>query len=114
MWRNAPTSRAREAFVRIRSGPAVTTPVRASRGKAIRAEPVAALYEQDRVHHIRYPENTDRFDLLEDQMTSFVPGITQKSPDRMDALVWAITELVIDREEQFVTVLQPLVEISPI
>lgn len=87
----------------------------ASRGKAVRAEPVAALYEQGRVHHIRYGDSTgDRFDRLEDEMCQFVPGITQKSPNRMDALVWAITELVIDREPVTQTVLQPLVSISPI
>lgn len=62
-------------------------PVRASRGKYTRAEPVAALYEQGRVHHVgAFPE-------LEDQMTTWVPG--QKSPDRMDALVWALTELML-------------------
>lgn len=60
--------------------------VRASRGKAIRAEPVAALYEQHRVHHLgSLPE-------LEDQMCTWVPGIGD-SPDRLDALVWGITEL---------------------
>jgi len=70
--------------------------VRASRGKAVRAEPVAALYEQGRVHHIGY------FAELEKQMCSYVPGASMKSPDRMDALVWAITELVIDCEAQSV------------
>jgi len=59
--------------------------VHASRGKLIRAEPIAALYEQGRVHHV------GRFADLEDQMCEWVPG--EKSPDRMDALVWAITEL---------------------
>ncbi len=60
--------------------------VRATRGKIVRAEPVAALYEQGRVHHIgRFPE-------LEEEMTGFTPG-TVKSPDRVDALVWAITIL---------------------
>ncbi len=92
--------------------------VRASRGKAVRAEPVANLYEQGRVHHVIYPrgntQTPDRFEELERQMCSYVPGITQKSPDRMDALVWAITELVIDREEIRGTLLQPLIEISPI
>jgi len=89
--------------------------VRASRGKAIRAEPVAALYEQGRVHHIRYPDKTgDRFDKLEDEMCSFVPGITVKSPDRMDALVWAVTELLIDQEEVTGRLIQPLMQISPI
>ena len=71
--------------------------VRASRGKAVRAEPVASLYEQGRVHHV------GSFPALEDQMCEYVPGKDQKSPDRMDALVWAITELLIDREEQSVT-----------
>lgn len=63
--------------------------VHASRGKAVRAEPVAALYEQGKVHHV------GRFAQLESQMTTFVPGVTQKSPDRMDALVWAITETML-------------------
>ena len=59
--------------------------VRASRGKQIRAEPVAALYEQGLVHHVgTYP-------ILEGQMCEWIPG--EKSPDRMDALVWAVTEL---------------------
>ena len=61
-------------------------PVTASRGKLIRAEPVSALYEQGKVHHVgTYPQ-------LEDQMCEWVPG--EKSPDRMDALVWAITKLI--------------------
>jgi len=68
--------------------------VRASRGKYVRAEPVAALYEQGRVHH------AGNFSELEDQMCGFVPGTKEKSPDRMDALVWAVTELLIDQEEQ--------------
>ncbi len=68
--------------------------VRASRGKAVRAEPIAALYEQARVHHV------GTFPQLEDQMCSFVPGSDQKSPDRMDALVWAVTELLIDMDQQ--------------
>lgn len=67
--------------------------VRASRGKARRAEPVAALYEQGRIHHVgAFPD-------LETQMCSFVPGIEQQSPDRMDALVWAVTELLIDQDQ---------------
>ena len=62
--------------------------VTASRGKLIRAEPIAALYEQGRVHHVgTFPE-------LEDQMTSYVPG-ESASPDRLDALVWALTELML-------------------
>lgn len=68
--------------------------VHASRGKAIRAEPVAALYEQGRVHHVIGGE----LELLEDQMCGWVPGSGEKSPDRMDWLVWAITDLVLDLE----------------
>lgn len=61
--------------------------VRASRGKAIRAEPVSTIYEQHRVHHVgSFPD-------LEDQMCTFAPGVPGPSPDRMDALVWAMYEL---------------------
>ena len=61
--------------------------VHASRGKRVRAEPIAALYEQGKVHHVgALPE-------LEDQMCSFLPEGNEKSPDRVDALVWALTEL---------------------
>lgn len=66
--------------------------VHAARGKRARAEPVAALYEQKRVHHVGC------FALLEDQLTTFVPG-EGDSPDRHDALVWAITELLIGINE---------------
>ena len=60
--------------------------VRATRGKILRAEPIAALYEQRRVHHIGVlPE-------LESQMCSYT-GEANSSPDRLDALVWGITEL---------------------
>jgi phage terminase large subunit-like protein len=58
----------------------------ASRGKSIRAEPIAALYEQGRVHHVgSFPE-------LEDEMTTWTPD-EPWSPNHMDALVWAVTEL---------------------
>jgi phage terminase large subunit-like protein len=61
--------------------------VHASRGKQPRAEPVSALYEQKRAKHVgAFPD-------LEDQMSTWIPG--QKSPDRMDALVWLITALAI-------------------
>lgn len=60
--------------------------VRASRGKALRAEPVAALFEQGKAHLIQ------EFYELEDQMTSFTPG-DRHSPDRLDAMVWACTAL---------------------
>lgn len=59
--------------------------IHASRGKRTRAEPVAALYEQGRVHHVGV------FPALEDEMCSWTED--EESPNRMDALVWAITEL---------------------
>lgn len=62
--------------------------VNATRGKAIRAEPIAALYEQGRVHHV------ECFPGLEDEMCSWVPGVTVASPNRLDALVWQATELL--------------------
>jgi len=65
--------------------------VRATRGKWVRAEPVAALYAEGRVAHV------GRFDALEDQMCAFGADGTVKgrSPDRADALVWAITDLLL-------------------
>ena len=60
--------------------------VHATRGKILRAEPISALYEQRRVHHIGY------FEELETQMCTYT-GEGQSSPDRLDALVWGLTEL---------------------
>lgn len=62
--------------------------VHASRGKQARAEPVAALYEEGRIHHVGPLQG------LEDQMTSWIPG-EGDSPDRIDALVWAFTDLML-------------------
>jgi phage terminase large subunit-like protein len=64
--------------------------VQASRGKQQRAEPVVALYEQARVHHVGL------FGALEDQLCQWVPGTSGPSPDRLDALVWAISELCVE------------------
>lgn len=68
----------------------------ASRGKVTRAEPVSALYEQGRVRHV------GPFPRLENQMCAFTVDFDRKemgySPDRVDALVWAITELMIEGE----------------
>jgi len=65
--------------------------VRATRGKAVRAEPIAALYERGKVYH------AGGLEVLEDQMCSFTTDFDRKaqgySPDRVDALVWAFTEL---------------------
>lgn len=68
--------------------------VRASRGKAVRAEPVSALFEQGRVHMVGlFPE-------LEDQMVEFTANFDKKtmgySPDRMEAMVWGMTELMLN------------------
>jgi phage terminase large subunit-like protein len=63
--------------------------VHAKRGKLVRAEPVSALYERRRAHHIGgFPE-------LEDQLCSFAPGASD-SPDRLDALVYALTDLMVE------------------
>ncbi|MEE8499238.1 MAG: hypothetical protein V3S27_01595, partial [Kiloniellales bacterium] len=67
--------------------------VRASRGKVARAEPVAALDEQGKVHHV------GAFAELEDQMCAMTADFERSSagfsPDRVDARVWALTELML-------------------
>lgn len=63
--------------------------VHATRGKQVRAEPIAALYEQGNVHHV------GMLSKLEDQMCDWDPTTSRKSPDRMDALVWALTDLML-------------------
>jgi len=68
--------------------------VYASRGKQTRAEPVAALYEQGKVHHVgNLPQ-------LEDQLCTWVPNSGMVSPDRLDALVWGMTELMLQGREK--------------
>ena len=90
--------------------------VRATRGKALRAEPVAALYEQGRVKHLSIlplpppgggreggGSTIENLTKLEDQMSAFgahtFTGDT-KSPDRVDALVWAITDLLLTKHKK--------------
>jgi len=70
--------------------------VHASSAKIARAEPVSSLYERDKVKHVRNPqdENASLVE-LETQMTTFEPLGKQKSPDRYDALVWALTDLML-------------------
>lgn len=63
--------------------------VRASRGKYTRAEPISALYDQKRVHHVGL------FAELEDELCTWVPG--EDSPDRLDANVWGLTELMLNQ-----------------
>jgi phage terminase large subunit-like protein len=64
-------------------------------GKALRAEPVVLAYEQSRVHHVNYLPD------LESQMFSWIPGETRGSPDRVDALVHALTALMIKPPQGF-------------
>jgi len=64
--------------------------IHASRGKRARAEPVSSLYEQGKIHHVGV------FKDLEDQQCNFTPE-TKTSPDRIDALVWAFTDLILHR-----------------
>jgi phage terminase large subunit-like protein len=61
----------------------------ASQGKYARAEPVSALYEQHKVHHV------GMFAPLEDELCNWVPGEGLPSPNRLDALVWALTALML-------------------
>lgn len=74
--------------IRTESDAVPIRPVWASKGKQTRAEPVAALYEQGRVHHV------GAFTDLEGEQTTWVPG--EDSPNRMDALVWAVTDLLVE------------------
>ncbi len=73
------------------------TSVRASRGKVTRAEPIAALYEQGKVHHLgAFPKLEDQMCTLTRRTESSVGGTGARySPDRVDALVWALTELLV-------------------
>ena len=97
-----------EATLRVVDDNVAYTAVHATRGKVVRAEPVAALYEQGRIRHI------GAFTALEDQMCEFTPDLDRSkpkrdstdpsslgkggrtSPDRADALVWAFTELLVE------------------
>lgn len=74
------------------------TAVHASRGKQTRAEPISSLYQQGQVHHV------GQFALLEDELCNWIPNTGQPSPDRLDALVWALTELMLgaDAPQNFV------------
>ncbi len=76
-----------EKLLRVQDVNVPYSSVRATRGKMLRAEPISALYEQGKVHHVGY------FKELEEQMCSYTPD-TVKSPDRLDSLVWGITSLM--------------------
>jgi phage terminase large subunit-like protein len=83
-----------EATLRMVDPNVPFTAVRASRGKVVRAEPIAALYEQGRMHHV------GAFPQLEDQMANFMTDFDRAaagySPDRVDSLVWGCTELLVE------------------
>ncbi|QKC84389.1 ATP-binding protein [Mesorhizobium sp. NZP2077] len=84
--------------------------VHASRGKAVRAEPVSALYEQGKISHV------GAFPALEDQLSSFASDFDRAragySPDRLDALVWAFTELMVkERHDMNLSFAGPVMEI---
>jgi len=77
-------------FVIQTADPTVQTKeVHASRGKAVRAEPVSALYEDGMIHHV------GTHYMLEDELVTWDPTQNMPSPNRLDALVWAITELML-------------------
>ena len=78
-----------EAVIRAADADIPYQEVVASRGKVVRAEPISALYEQGKIHHIGY------FPEIEDQLCAMSVSGYQglKSPDRADATVWAFTEL---------------------
>jgi phage terminase large subunit-like protein len=83
-----------EAVLRQADASVPIQKVRAHRGKVLRAEPVAALYEQGRVKHVgAFPE-------LEDEMCDFgLGGLSSgRSPDRLDAMVWALSSLMLTKE----------------
>jgi phage terminase large subunit-like protein len=84
------------AVIREQDANVPVTPVRAHRAKYVRAEPVAALYEQGRVKH------GGVFPALEDEMCDFGPdGLSSgRSPDRLDALVWAVSALTFAARPQ--------------
>lgn len=90
-----------EATIRAVDERASFKAVHASRGKVVRAEPIAAMYEKQTVHHV------GAFDVLEDQMCSFTSdfdrGKVGYSPDRVDALVWAVTELAEPYHKTIIT-----------
>ena len=83
-----------EATLRVVDANVSCKAVHASRGKVVRAQPVAALYEQSRIHHV------GAFPALEDQMCAFTTDFDRAaagfSPDRCDALVWAFSELMVE------------------
>lgn len=96
-----------EAILRTKKLEFAYQAVHATRGKIVRAEPIAALYEQHRVHHV------GAFPKLEDEMCDYVAGKNQKSPNRMDALVWALWALSDPEEVSTIVTYEEPVKIAP-
>ena len=98
-----------ESTIRAQGANVPYRAVHASRGKVTRAEPIAALYERDKVRH------AGEFGALEDQMCQFTTGFDRKlqgySPDRVDALVWALTDLFPDMVKKAAPA--PPIQIAP-
>lgn len=69
--------------------------VKAIENKQTRAEPVSALYDQGKVHHVREPGGPDRLAFLEDEMIAWDPKMRMPSPNRLDACVWLIYALLL-------------------
>lgn len=91
----AVTAKAMQAEKQRDSAEVAYRAVTASRGKQTRAEPVSALDEQGRIHHVgSFPE-------MEDQLVTWEPLSGQKSPDRLDARVWGLTELMLSGADVF-------------
>jgi phage terminase large subunit-like protein len=84
-----------ETVIRMVDSKVAYKAVHASRGKITRAEPISALYEQNKCHHVGF------FPQLEDQMCDYDPKTAKYSPDRMDSLVWGFTELMTDAAPEF-------------
>ncbi|WOI53989.1 DNA-packaging protein [Parvularcula sp. LCG005] len=83
-----------EEMIRLADPAVPIRQVRATRNKMVRAEPVSALYEKGRVRHV------GEFAALESQLTAFTGTGREKSPDRLDALVWALTDLMLGHQQQ--------------
>lgn len=99
-----------EANLRTISADIPFRAVRATRGKMLRAEPVAAMHERGRIHFVGRG-----FAELEEQLTTYVPGISRKSPDRLDWFVWAVTDLALSPAVESSTItVDSGYEISPI
>jgi hypothetical protein len=80
-----------EAVIKLVGGEMPYTGIHAARGKQTRAEPMALMYSQGRVHHF------GRYDKLEDEMTTWIPNSGAKSPNRIDALVWGLFYLLDEK-----------------